>query len=53
MNGSFSSQPDLNNCAEVAPLLIFYTCNEVEPHEREQIDAHLAKCQACRSLLGE
>jgi hypothetical protein len=53
MSGTFGSEPQLNNCAEVAPLLIFYTCDEVEPHEREQIDAHLAKCQACRSLLGE
>jgi hypothetical protein len=53
MSGSFSSEPQLNNCAEVARLLIFYTCDEVEPHEREQIDAHLAVCGVCRSLLGE
>lgn len=49
MNG----EPLLNNCAEVAPLLVFYACDEVEPHEREQIDAHLIICEACRSLLGE
>ena len=53
MSGSFSSEPQLNSCAEVAPLLIFYTCDEVEPHEREQINAHLSVCEACRSLLGE
>lgn len=53
MNGSFSGNPQLHCCAEVAPLLIFYACDEVEPHEREQIDAHLAICEACRSLLGE
>ena len=47
------SNPQLNSCAEVAPLLVFYACDEVEQHEREQIDAHLAKCEACRSLLGE
>jgi Putative zinc-finger len=47
------SDPQLNCCADVAPLLIFYACNEVEPNEREQIDAHLASCEACRSLLGE
>jgi hypothetical protein len=53
MNGSIGGDPQLNNCAEVAPLLIFYACDEVEPHEREQIDAHLANCEACRSVLGE
>jgi len=53
MNASTDSAPRLNNCAEVAPLLVFYACDEVEAHEREQIDAHLANCEACRSLLGE
>jgi hypothetical protein len=47
------STPQLNSCAEVAPLLVFYACDEVEPHEREQIDAHLAICEVCRGLLGE
>jgi len=32
----------LARCAEIAPLLVFYACDEVEPQEREQIDAHLA-----------
>jgi hypothetical protein len=53
MNGPMDSEPQLNNCAEVAPLLVFYACDEVESHEREQIDAHLANCETCRSLLGE
>jgi len=53
MNGPMESAPQLNTCADVAPLLVFYACDEVEPHEREQIDAHLAACEACRSLLGE
>jgi hypothetical protein len=53
MSGAMDSNPQLNSCAEVAPLLVFYACDEVEPHEREQIDAHLAQCEACRSLLGE
>jgi hypothetical protein len=53
MSGAMDSTPQLNSCAEVAPLLVFYACDEVEPHEREQIDAHLAQCEACRSLLGE
>jgi hypothetical protein len=53
MNGAMDSNPQLNCCAEVAPLLVFYACDEVEPHEREQIDAHLAICEVCRGLLGE
>jgi hypothetical protein len=53
MSGAMDSTPQLNSCAEVAPLLVFYACDEVEPHEREQIDAHLAICEVCRSLLGE
>jgi hypothetical protein len=53
MNGPMDSEPQLNNCAEVAPLLVFYACDEVESLEREQIDAHLANCETCRSLLGE
>jgi hypothetical protein len=53
MSGSFESNPQLNCCADVAPLLIFYACDEVNPNEREQIDAHLAICEACRSQLSE
>jgi hypothetical protein len=53
MSAAMNGSPELNRCAEVAPLLIFYACDEVEPHEREQIDAHLASCESCRSILGE
>ncbi|MBV9887303.1 MAG: HEAT repeat domain-containing protein [Acidobacteria bacterium] len=53
MSGTMNGNPLLNSCAEVAPLLVFYACDEVEQYEREQIDAHLAICEACRSLLGE
>ena len=53
MNAAMSGNSQLNSCAEVAPLLVFYACDEVEQYEREQIDAHLATCEACRSLLGE
>jgi hypothetical protein len=53
LNGPINSTPQLNTCADVAPLLVFYACDEVEPHEREQIDAHLAVCGTCRSQLGE
>jgi hypothetical protein len=53
MNSGMNGEPQLNNCADVAPLLIFYACDEVDPYEREQIDAHLVICEACRSQLGE
>src|ERR1700761_6179400 len=53
LSGGMSGEPQLNCCAEVAPLLVFYACNEVEDYEREQIDAHLAVCAECRGLLGE
>lgn len=43
----------LTRCADVAPLLVFYACDEVEPLEREQIDAHLAVCTACAAQLRE
>src|SRR5258708_19178674 len=43
----------LPRCAEIAPLLVFYACDEVEPQEREQIDAHLATCASCAAQLRE
>src|SRR5467141_2274823 len=41
------------NCEDVAPLLVFYACNEVSDRERKQIDAHVANCQACAAQLAE
>jgi HEAT repeats len=43
----------LTRCADVAPLLVFYACDEVEPQEREQIDAHLAACAPCAAQARE
>jgi hypothetical protein len=43
----------LKRCGDVAPLLVFYACDEVEPREREQIDAHLAACASCAAQLRE
>jgi len=43
----------LKRCGDVGPLLVFYACDEVEPHEREEIDAHLASCAACAAQLRE
>jgi HEAT repeats len=40
-------------CGDIAPLLVFYACDEVEPAEREQIDAHLASCASCTAQLRE
>jgi hypothetical protein len=43
----------LTRCEDIAPLLVFYTCDELNTSEREQIDAHLAKCGECRAQLSE
>ena len=40
-------------CKHVAPLLVFYACDEVDESERELIEAHLAKCKACSAQLAE
>src|SRR5712671_5096782 len=40
-------------CEDIAPLLIFYACDEVTDKERKQIEAHVANCEACAALLGE
>ena len=41
------------NCKDVAPLLVFYVCEEVSKSERELIETHLANCQACSEQLAE
>ena len=41
------------NCKDIAPLLVFYACDEVSEKERKQIEAHVAKCEACTALLAE
>src|SRR5712671_409484 len=40
-------------CEDIAPLLVFYACNEVSDRERKQIDAHVASCPACTAQLAE
>lgn len=48
------SAPSLKNtCAEIAPLFVFYLCNEVDGRERARIEEHLAKCELCRTQLSE
>jgi hypothetical protein len=43
----------LKRCGDIAPLLVFYACDEVEPREREQIDTHLGTCDSCAAQLRE
>lgn len=40
-------------CAEVAPLLVFYACDEVDVAERSAIEAHLTTCFSCAAQLAE
>jgi HEAT repeats/Putative zinc-finger len=40
-------------CKDVAPLLVFYACDEVTDKERKQIESHVAHCEACAAQLGE
>jgi hypothetical protein len=48
-----SQTPKLSRCEDVAPLLVFYACDELTAEEREQIVAHLATCSGCRAQLSE
>jgi hypothetical protein len=48
-----SARKKLTSCADVAPLLVFYACSEVDAQEREEIDAHLAACAVCAKQLDE
>jgi HEAT repeats len=41
------------SCKDVAPLLVFYVCDEVSESERERIETHLACCKACADQLAE
>ncbi len=41
------------SCKDVAPLLVFYACDEVSEKERKQIEAHVAICAACAAQLNE
>lgn len=48
-----SPRGQLKSCSEVAPLLVFYACDEVDPREREKIETHLAACSACATQLAQ
>jgi len=40
-------------CKDVAPLLVFYACDEISESERELVETHLANCKACSEQLAE
>lgn len=48
-----SSSSNQLRCSDVAPLLVFYVCNELTSEERTAIDSHLASCAGCRTQLAE
>jgi hypothetical protein len=48
-----SAAGPVRSCAEIAPLLVFYACDEVSAQERVTIEAHLVTCEDCREQLAE
>ncbi len=40
-------------CEEIAPLFVFYLCDEVEPRERRAVEEHIATCETCRKQFAE
>jgi hypothetical protein len=40
-------------CEQVAPLLVFYACDEVDAAEASLIQQHLSVCETCRAQLAE
>jgi anti-sigma factor RsiW len=48
-----SAREQVKRCEDVAPLLVFYACDEVTPQEREKIEAHLSVCPACAKQLEQ
>jgi hypothetical protein len=41
------------NCQDIAPLLVFYACDEVSDKERKQIETHLTSCENCAAQILE
>jgi hypothetical protein len=40
-------------CAKVAPLFVFYACDELTAAERVQVETHIAACPACANQLSQ
>jgi anti-sigma factor RsiW len=43
---------DKSRCTDIAPLLVFYACDEVSDSERKRIEQHLQICKACAEQLA-
>ena len=48
-----SARRKLTTCEDIAPLLVFYTCGEVDEQEHAEINAHLTACSTCARQLSE
>lgn len=42
-----------NVCDQVAPLLVFYACGELDENEQKLVQEHLALCASCAAQLSE
>jgi hypothetical protein len=42
-----------NVCEQVAPLLVFYACGELDPSELTLVQQHLAVCASCTAQFSE
>lgn len=48
-----SASSRAKRCSEIAPLLPFHACDELDGGEREQVEGHLAQCPACKEQLEQ
>ena len=48
-----SARQKLTKCEDIAPLLVFYTCGEVDEQEHAEINVHLTACSTCARQLNE
>lgn len=48
-----SARLDPGRCADVAPLLVFYLCDELTSQERTRVEAHLHACPDCAAQLAQ
>ncbi|HET7108306.1 MAG TPA: HEAT repeat domain-containing protein [Candidatus Acidoferrum sp.] len=42
-----------NVCEQVAPLLVFHACGELDENEQKLVQEHLTMCAACSAQLSE
>jgi hypothetical protein len=41
------------SCAEIAPLVVFYLCDELDTDERSAVESHLSRCQDCAEMASQ